>query len=250
VIHLGVIGDVHADAKLVPVLARLRETRAAGRLDGVLLVGDLGFPDVRPDRRERPQIRQRYETSVARVLADVAALGVPYAWVPGNHDTRDVPGEHNADGRVLDVAGLRVHGIGGAGPDRFGFAYEWDEDEIRARDEPACDVLLVHCPPRDTPLDVVARGGAHVGSEAIRERARRHCGVLVCGHIHEAPSATRLGECLCLNVGGLGQPYGRAQVGFVRWDTGPKASHEVVHEDLESGVVRKWRLRDLPHAGR
>ena len=28
--------------------------------------------------------------------------------------------------------------------------YEWDEDEIRKRTVPACDVLLCHCPPIDT----------------------------------------------------------------------------------------------------
>lgn len=242
-IRLGVIGDVHAHARLVPVLGRLRAAAAAGALDGVLLVGDLGSPDVRPGRREDAETRRRYVASVERVLASVASLGVPYAFVPGNHDTRDVPGERNADGRVLGVAGLRVHGIGGAGPDRFGFAYEWDEDEIRARPEPECDVLLVHCPPIDTALDVVHGSGVHVGSAAIRERAARHRGVLVCGHIHEAPGGAQVEACLCLNAGGLGEPYGRAQVGFVVWDRSPAGDHEVVHEDLVSGVVRSWRLR-------
>lgn len=246
-VRLGVVGDVHADPRLAAVLARLRAARDGGELDGVLLVGDLGFPDVRPGPRERPGVRARYEASVARVLGDVAALGLPYAFVPGNHDTPDVPGERNADRRVLDVAGLRVHGIGGAGPDRFGFAYEWDEDDVRARPEPACDVLLVHCPPRETPLDEVVRRGIHVGSEAIRERALRHRGLLVCGHVHEAPSAVRLGACLCLNAGGIGEPFGRAQVGFVRWAA--DGDHEAVHEDLESGVVRRWRMSGAPDGG-
>lgn len=241
---LAVVGDVHANPKRLPVLERLRAARAAGELDGVLLVGDLGWPDVRPRRRDDAQTRARYLASVEMVLAEFGGLGVPLAWVPGNHDTPDVPGEGNADGRVLDIAGLRVHGIGGAGPERFGFAYEWDEDEVRARPEVACDVLLVHCPPVRTALDRVPSGD-HVGSAAIRERAYRHRGVLVCGHIHESPGAARLGDCLCLNPGGLGEPYGREQVGFVRWDATEARDHELVHEDLRMGDVRRWRRADL-----
>lgn len=242
-ITLGVIGDVHANARLAPVLARLRAARESGALDGVLLVGDLGFPDVRPGRPDFDR-RTRYVASVERVLADVRALGVPVAWVPGNHDTPDVPGEGNADLRVLDVAGVRVHGIGGAGPERFGFAYEWEEDDIRARPEPACDVLLVHCPPLHPTLGALHGRRGHVGSVAILERAERHRGVLVCGHIHEAPGGAVVNECLCLNAGGLGEPYGRAQVGFVHWDPSPASDHEVVHEDLETGTVRRWRRSD------
>lgn len=241
---LGVIGDVHAHPRLERVLVRLRRAREDGSLDGILLVGDLGYPDVRPGRRPDASRHAQYLASVDTVLAAVRALGVPVAWVPGNHDLPDVPGEGNADGRVLDIAGLRVHGIGGAGPERFGFAYEWDEDEIRGRAEPSCDVLLSHTPPARTRLDVV-RSGGHVGSEAVRERAARHRGVLVCGHIHEAPGADRVGDCLCVNAGGLGEPYGRAQVAFVRWDGSAAADHEVVHEDLESGHVGLWRRADF-----
>jgi hypothetical protein len=205
-------------------------------VDGVLLVGDVGEPSVRPGRRDGAAVRARYVAAVEDVLRRVRALGAPVLWVPGNHDLRDVAGEGNVDGRVAEVAGLRVHGIGGAGPGRFGFAYEWGEDEIRARPEPPCDVLLSHTPPARTALDVVP-SGEHVGSEAIRERALRHRGVLVCGHIHEAPGLERLGDCLCFNVGGLGEPFGRAQVGFVAWDG--RAAPAAWHEDLEVGRVRR-----------
>jgi Icc-related predicted phosphoesterase len=180
----------------------------------------------------------RYLESVERILAMVADLGRPLAWVPGNHDLRDVPGAGNCDGRVVDVAGLRVLGIGGAGPERFGFPYEWDEDEIRGREAPAADVVLSHCPPARTPLDYVPGSRAHVGSEAVREIAERTDGLLVCGHIHESPSAEQLGRCLCLNVGGLGEPFGKAQVGFVTWRADGR--HVAEHEDLESGAVRSW----------
>ena len=104
------------------------------------------------------------------MLSEVAALGRPWAWVPGNHDLSDNDLPNNADGRVLEVAGLRVGGIGGAGPARFGFAYEWSEDDVRARSHLDCDVLLVHTPPLGTALAIVGVflgykriGGIHIG---------------------------------------------------------------------------------------
>jgi Icc-related predicted phosphoesterase len=232
---LAVIGDVHSTwRKLERVLARVAERGA----DGVLLVGDLGEPTPRWNGRNDFERTQRYLASVARILDLVDALKRPFAWVPGNHDLPEVPGRGNCDKLVVEVAGLRVLGIGGAGPERFGFPYEWDESEIRGRPEPACDVILSHCPPIGTPLDFVPTSKAHVGSEAVRERAQRHAGVLVCGHIHESPSAVQIGGCLCMNVGGLGEPWGRAQVGFVTWRADGR--HVAEHEDLESGLVRSW----------
>ncbi len=236
-VRLAVIGDVHASWRL---LDRVLERAVAARVDGILLVGDLGSHDLAHVARRTPARDARYHASIEILLQRVASCGVPYAFVPGNHDLPELAHERNADGRVLDVAGLRVAGIGGAGPQRFGFAYEWDEDEIRARTVPECDVLLVHAPPARTPLDMLASGTEHVGSEAIRERALAHDGVLVCGHIHESPGAVELGRCLCLNAGGLGAPYGRAQIGFVRRSESLAGGWDASHEDLTSGKVRSF----------
>jgi hypothetical protein len=111
------------------------------------------------------------------------ALDIPLVFVPGNHD-RDVSGFRSArngltllaglparppwpdgavcaDGRVVDVAGLRVAGLGGcrrygAGPNqytdrqqalralRLRGAARWR----RLRDGRGVDVLLTHAPPR------------------------------------------------------------------------------------------------------
>lgn len=237
-VKLAVIGDVHAHwERLEPVLAHLEEERP----DGVLLVGDLGSHDLSYVRRRTPERDARYLASIDSLLERVARLGAPILWVPGNHDLPDLPGEGNVDGRVGELAGLRVGGIGGAGPDRFGFAYEWGEEAIRRRPELDCDVLLSHTPPARTPLDVVARGGHHVGSEAVRERALRHDGALVCGHIHEAPGSVQLGRCLCLNAGALGEPFGRPQVGFVVRDPSIPGGWEVAHLDLTTRQRRAWR---------
>lgn len=238
---LAVVGDVHANWRFLErVLARAVEAR----VDGILLVGDLGSHDLAHVARRNPERDARYLASIDQLVLRVERCGVPFAFVPGNHDLPDLAHDRNADGRVLDVAGLRVAGVGGAGPQRFGFAYEWNEDEIRARVVPECDVLLVHTPPARTPLDLLASRDEHVGSEAIRERALAHDGVLVCGHIHESPGAVELGRCLCLNAGGLGAPYGRAQIGFVRRSDALVGGWEVIHEDLASGVVRSFVRTD------
>lgn len=235
---LAAIGDVHAHWTR---LGRVVERIAAAEVDGVLLVGDLGSSDLSLRRLRTPERDARYLESVAGVLARVREVGVPVLWVPGNHDLPELAGEGNVDRSVAEVAGVRVAGIGGAGPARFGFSYEWGEDEIRARTIPPCDVLLCHAPPVDTPLDPLARNGRHVGSRALREIAERHDGAYVCGHIHESPGAVQIGRCLCLNVGGLGEPFGRAQVGFVRFDPRSAGMWEVAHEDLESGEVVTMR---------
>ncbi len=63
--------------------------------------------------------------------------------------------------------------------------------------------------------------------------------MLVCGHIHESPSAVALGRCLCVNAGGLGAPFGKPQVAFVRRTA---ESDEAWHEDLVTGQVQRWSL--------
>jgi uncharacterized protein len=224
---LAVIGDVHAHHKRLEQVCQHIEGKLA---DGVLLVGDLGSNDLAISRERTRGGDFLYLKSVEAVLERVARLGVPYAYVPGNHDLPDLSLPGNVDRRVVDVAGFKVGGIGGAGPDQFGFAYEWEEWEVRQRKALDCDVLLSHCPPRRTALDRM-HDGRHVGSEAIAERARAHKGVLVCGHIHEAPGVLRIGDCLAMNVGGLGVPFGRAQVGYVR------GLDRVEHHDLLSGKV-------------
>jgi Icc-related predicted phosphoesterase len=234
-IELAVIGDVHAHWRHLDfVLTRIGEAR----VDGILLVGDLGSHDLAHAWRRTPERDARYLLSVEEVLRRVRALELPFAYVPGNHDLPTLALEGNVDGTVATIAGLRVAGIGGAGPGRFGFCYEWDEEQIAARALPECEVILSHTPPARTSLDRI-HDGRHVGSESIRAIAAGHDGVLVCGHIHEAPGAEQIGRCLCLNAGGLGAPFGRAQVGFVRRDAAGEWS--CVHEDLAGGTTREWR---------
>jgi Icc-related predicted phosphoesterase len=236
---LAVIGDIHARrTHLDPVL----ETIAGRGVDGILLVGDIGPNLPRGGGSEGQQ--RRYRAAFEGILAAVGALGAPVVWVPGNHDLPDLSFPGNVDRTVGRVAGLRVVGVGGS-PDTFGFPYEWDEAEVRGLDLPMADVLLVHTPPARTPLDRVPRRGSHVGSEALRELALERGVPLVCGHIHESPGACRLGGALCLNAGGLGKPFGKAQVGWLQGSPGDWA---VGHTDLEEATERWWTLEDAPDA--
>src|SRR6187402_2194764 len=131
---IAVIGDVHAHwKKLDFVLTRI----AATRIDLVLLVGDLGSHDLSFKRKRTPERDALYLASVEEVLRRARSLAAPVLYVPGNHDLPDLAFEGNVDGRLETCAGVRVHGIGGAGPGRFGFAYEWEEEQIAARAVPA-----------------------------------------------------------------------------------------------------------------
>jgi 3',5'-cyclic AMP phosphodiesterase CpdA len=143
------------------------------------------------------------------------ALDKPCVYVPGNHDA-DLSGHErrglwiraglpvewpgptggvNADGQVVDVAGLRIAGLGGSiryndGPN------QWTERQQtrraakvtrlaarrQRRDGRRVDVLLTHSPPKDCGdrEDPPHRGFAclHTAVERMRPRLLLH------GHIH------------------------------------------------------------------
>jgi Icc-related predicted phosphoesterase len=221
--QFAIIGDVHDhQERLASVLERI----APAPSDLALLVGDVGRDPPWPEPLRRTK-REDHDESVRRVLAQVRErLGCPVAFVPGNHDLQDAATEIdgiNCDGRVDDVAGLRVAGFGGAGPGRFGFPYEWDEPEADERlrrlldGVERLDILISHTPPARTGLDRTARG-EHVGSESVRRwitTARPR--LLVCGHIHEGWGVEHVEGVPCLNAGALGEPFGQEIVWQVRW---------------------------------
>jgi predicted phosphodiesterase len=166
------------------------------------------------------------------------AVDVPLVLVPGNHDP-DVsgyrtshrglvlkaglpaeppwpPGGVNADGRVVDVAGLRIAGLGGClryndGPNQwterqFGarawrllIAARWRE----SRDRRGVDVLLTHGPPRGVGDgdDPAHRGAAALNRLVDRLRPK----VLLHGHVHpygEHVHDGRIGAVTVRNVVG------------------------------------------------
>lgn len=223
----AVVGDVHAHmGHLEAVCVEL----ATLELDAVLLVGDIGSPELGYQRLRTPEKDQRYLHSFERVLERVRELGPPVLWVPGNHDLPQLPDTAafagNIDGRLVELDGVRIAGFGGAGPGFFGFPYEWSDEQARRRGIPECDLILAHAPPADTRLDLLHDGRRHVGSVYLRERLAEHAGAFACGHIHEAGGAELVGRAACVNAGGLGAPFGRAQYGLLRFAAGRwRATH-------------------------
>lgn len=124
-----------------------------------------------------------------------SVLGVPAAYVPGNHDPstaggRGPDGLVDVDGRVLMVGGLRIAGLGGcvrynSGPHQY-TQQEYDRRARRllkdARRAGPVDVLLTHAPPLglgDEPdPSHVGISALHGVIETLRPTWHLH------GHIH------------------------------------------------------------------
>lgn len=154
-------------------------------------------------------------------LEDLAGrLGAPLVFVPGNHDPAvglgapPPPGCTNADGMLVEVAGLRIAGLGGSIRYRPG-ANQYSQDEMRQRAEdlerlcrvglppsrPAADLFLAHSPPfglgdEDDP--------PHRGFEAFTWLLDRlQPAVMAHGHVHPygRPTPDRLhGPTRIVNV--------------------------------------------------
>jgi predicted phosphodiesterase len=162
----------------------------------------------------------------------VSRLDVPLVFVPGNHDRdlssgdstwvplqgeeppRGPQGCVNADGRIIDAAGLRIAGLGGSvryrdGPNQYSqsgmrrraFVLEARGRVKRALDGRPTDILLTHAPPAG-----VGDGTdqAHRGFEAFH-RLSKALGLrlLVHGHIHPygaRPADRRHGDTLVVNA--------------------------------------------------
>ncbi|GAB4322851.1 MAG: metallophosphoesterase [Promethearchaeota archaeon] len=227
--RLLVVADAHG---------RLPTIRGNG-IDGVDLVlfcGDLTNGNGRHERL------RRFMGKLVEVL-DRLAPGAPVAFVPGNNDH---PTLNELDFGDLGAQNLHcawrsckregdvpVVGLGGA---TYGlvnvFAFEEGEIEAKLRglmevapegveaagkDGATGFVLLVHDPPRDTPLDLTF-SGEHAGSAAVRRFAEEWRPALVaCGHIHEAAGTTKLGPTLVVNPG----PFHAGKYAVVDVERGP-----------------------------
>ena len=248
--RIAVFGDIHDE--------QARLGAALDLLDGppfdlALLAGDLGL-DPPWEAPARQTGRGPHDESVRRTVGRVAGrLGCPVLFVPGNHDLRDAVRDLdgvNCDRAIVAAAGLRVAGLGGAGPTRFGFPYEWTEGEIDAalaqllpEGAKPVEILLTHTPPFETGLDRTYHG-AHVGSPAVRDRiGRARPGLVVCGHIHEAWGVERVEGVPCLNAGALGQPCAQVIVWIVDWKgAGPaRVEHRRIDEQGPA-ESRVWQV--------
>jgi hypothetical protein len=163
----------------------------------------------------------------------VSRLDVPLLYVPGNHDPSLQPpdttwtplraiavpppgpqGCVNIDGRIVDVRGLRIAGLGGsvrykAGPNQYSqgqmgrraLRLELRARLNRVRAGRKLDVLVTHAPPYGV---APAEDSAHVGFVAFLRLIRSFQPLLaVHGHIHpygRTVTERRVGATRVINV--------------------------------------------------
>ncbi|HVM63719.1 MAG TPA: metallophosphoesterase [Acidimicrobiales bacterium] len=138
----------------------------------------------------------------------VAVTGVPLVYVPGNHDGRQGPsGCTNIDGRVEDILGLRVGGLGGSMRYRDG-PHQYTERQMARRARRLVraaghlDVFVAHSPPAgagDEPDDVAHRGFASF----LDVIDHCHPKVMLYGHVPvygPRPLGARRGTTLLVNA--------------------------------------------------
>ena len=117
--------------------------------------------------------------------------------IPGNHESEtdistfcDQHGFENMHGRTTTIGGIRIAALGYSNPTPFNTPGEYSEAQIEARltalAPPNPQILVCHCPPKDTPLDL-GGGGRHFGSSAVASFIEKVSPrYFLCGHIHEA----------------------------------------------------------------
>ncbi len=186
------VSDVHGSKKAAASAAELARRE---RVDLIVLAGDVTtFGTV---------------GEVAEILRTLSSSGVQVLYVPGNCDppellSNDVglEGVTNVHGRTVSIGGLRIGGVGGGlagGPRSW---IDLTEEEMKAviGSLGKVDLLVSHTPPHGSGAD--ALGGRHVGSVTVREYCLREEPIAVlCGHIHEARSISRLGRTVVVNAG-------------------------------------------------
>lgn len=131
----------------------------------------------------------------------VTMLNKPLVYVRGNHDGRyDVKppeGCINADGKIVDICGLRILGLGGSMRYKPGDPDMYTEREMRRRilalsgklirsrsdRNGGFDILLTHAPCRGygDMEDIPHRGFECFNGLLMRNRPRLHC----FGHVHQ-----------------------------------------------------------------
>ena len=215
---------------------RLRASRALSRLARILAVADEVDETLYGARLDaiRPDLVVSCGDLPFEYLEHlVSRLDVPLVYVPGNHDpslkrpdstwmplTVSVPEPGPAgcsciDGRVVDIAGIRIAGLGGslryrAGPNQYtparmhlrAAALALRISLAQARHGRGLDILVTHAPPFEEGGGVADR--VHQGFAAFNGLLRRFAPRFALhGHVHpygRAVPERRAGETRIINV--------------------------------------------------
>jgi len=151
------------------------------------------------------------------ILQKLLAANKQVFCVPGNHDPYEILelfDEYNTNihNKVKKYKGVELAGWGGA-PTPFNTIFEPTEEETKeslARLGSKINnrfILVLHNPPKNTKLDLVA-AGKHVGSQAARDFILDKKPVLVISaHIHEARGIDKLGDSVLFYPGEATKGY-------------------------------------------
>jgi Icc-related predicted phosphoesterase len=223
-IKLLMISDIHAQfERFAP--------SALPDADLILIAGDLTNNGIHEEEPVSPAFREWLqhntlppdmfydpvpEVERAREWLRLLAQRAPVFWIPGNHDIdidnttfADIPNCTGILDKTVEVAGLRIHGVSCSPGDSFMvnmWAYmtqDWEEEQ-RAYDFEAVDIVLSHCPPYGGSTDrfnsIEGQEPYHFGSRALGEYIERHSPrLVVCGHVHEGARYERIGATDIIN---------------------------------------------------
>jgi len=188
--------DFHGDND---AFARARQLLRKGKWDGVLVAGDIVNHD--------PELAKRR-------LTELAEVAEPLFFVPGNMDNPELaswPGTSSVralHGKSATIGPVFLVGLGGSPPGPFHTPFEIrDEEATRVMGKGMVGfskgrlVLVSHCPPKNTKLDIVP-SGEHAGSIPVRNFIEKFKPALVIsGHIHEAKGIDSIEETTLINIG-------------------------------------------------
>lgn len=149
-----------------------------------------------------------------QLLLDLAAVGHPVYFVPGNMDGRELgdwagsENLHGLHGRCEKRGGVSLIGLGGSPHGSFKTVFEYSEEEATALFEAAAKsygggllILVSHCPPKNTKVDQIS-SGEHVGSISVRRFVEKtQPALVVSGHIHESQGTDTIGSTTIVNTG-------------------------------------------------
>lgn len=197
-LRLLILSDLHGNSLLV---RKIYEQASKEEINALIVCGDLThFGDL---------------AQTKEILKELAGLGLPVLFVPGNCDPKELvsislfQGMINIHGRCKEIGGLSFLGIGGSSPSPFYTPFEMSESEMknilneaRKNSKPKERFVLVsHSPPINTKVDLTS-SGIHAGSRAVREFVEIEKPLLVlCGHVHEARGTDVLDRVLIVNPG-------------------------------------------------
>jgi len=141
----------------------------------------------------------------------LSEISAPMVMVPGNAESAEElmaaapAGAHVLHGRGVEVAGLRLFGLGYGVPETPFGAWSCDLSEAAARELlapcDAADILIVHSPPKG--IADRTSDGQSVGSVAVFEAIGRiQPKLALCGHIHDSWGQTgQIGATHIVNLG-------------------------------------------------